>query len=190
MLKRFLTVFCCVALASAGSVIASTVDKPARVVSALVKRAVIVEAVYPETRELKVLDSQGNRFRVTVDPGVARFDAIKPRDRIVAEYIESVALIVAPAGSEPLFGEGAAVEVDPQSDRPYIRGAETRLVMATVEAINVTDRLVTIKAEDGDAHTIKVAEDARLDLVNVGDQVRLRITAAVMVSVTEPPPTS
>ena len=165
---------------------ASTADKPARVVSALVKRAVIVEAVYPETRELKVLDAQGNRFRVTVDPLVVRFDSIKPRDRIVAEYVESVALVVAPAGSEPLMGDAAMVEVDPLGDKPAIRGAETRVVTADIEAINTTDRLVTIKTDDGDLHNVKVADDARLDLVNVGDQVRLRITAAVMVSVTAP----
>ena len=145
-----------------------------------------MEAVYPETRELKVLDSKGNRFRVSVDPLVARFDSIKPRDRIVAEYVESVALIIAPAGSEPLMGDAAAVEVDPQSDKPFIRGAETRVVVAEIEAVNMTDRLVTIKTEDGDLHSVKVAEDARLDLVNIGDQVRLRISAAVMVSVAEP----
>ena len=75
------------------------------VVSTITKRAVSVEAVYPETRELKLLDSQGNRFRVTVDELVPDFDKIEPRDRIVAEYLESVALIVAPHDSEPLLGD-------------------------------------------------------------------------------------
>lgn len=174
------------ALLVATSSWASTSDKPARVVSTMVKRAVIVEAVYPETRELKVLDAQGNRFRVSVDPMVTNFDGIEPRDRIVAEYIESVAIIVAPAGSEPLIGEGRAVEVDPLSDKPILRGAETRLLVATVEAINVADRLATIRTDDGDVHDVKVAKDARLDLVEVGDQVRLRITLAVAVAVTKP----
>ena len=142
------------AAVSALGVLASTVDKPARVISALVKRALIVEAVYPETRELKVLDSEGNRFRVSVDPLVAKFDAIKPRDRIVAEYVESVALVVAPAGTEPPIGDMAAVEIDPQNEKPFIRSAETRLVTADVEAINVTDRIVTIKTAEGDLHDV------------------------------------
>ena len=165
---------------------ASTVDKPARVMSTIVKRAVIVEAVYPESRELKLLDAQGNRFRVTVDETLVNFDQIEPRDRIIAEYIESVALIVAPHDSEPLLGEGGMVEVDPNSDKPLIRAADTRLVIADIEAINIADRLVTIATEDGDRHTIKVSDTARLDLVDVGDQVRLRLTHAVAVAVTRP----
>ena len=176
----------CAAVISAGTLSASTTDKPGRVVSALVKRALIVEAVDAEKRELRVLDSEGNRFSLAVDPVVAKFDAIEPRDRIVAEYVESVALIIAPPGSEPLLGDAGAVEVDPQSDKPSIRAAETRLVTATIDAINMTDRLVTITTEQGDTRDLKVAEDARLDMVDVGDQVRLRISVAVMVSVTEP----
>ena len=174
------------ALVVASAAVASTVDKPARVVSTIIQRAVIVEAVYPETRELKLLDSQGNRFRVTVDELVADYDQIKPRDRIIAEYIESVAIVVAPHDSEPLMGDDRVVEVGTEDGKPVIRGAETRVVVATVESINLADRMVTIRAEGGDTQTIKVSDEARLDLVEVGDQVRLRITSALAVSFRRP----
>lgn len=184
-MKRIIIALILATVAS-GAAIASTVDKPARVVSTIIKRAVIVEAVYPETRELKLLDSQGNRFRVTVDKLVKDFDKIEPRDRIVAEYLESVALIVAPHDSEPLLGDDQVVEVGTEADKPIVRGAKTRLVMATIESINVADRMVSIRTEDGDAHSVKVSDKARLDLVDVGDQVRLRITTALAVAVQRP----
>jgi hypothetical protein len=184
-MKRIITALILAVVAS-GTAIASTVDKPARVVSIIIKRAVIVEAVYPETRELKLLDSQGNRFRVTVDELVPDFDKIEPRDRIVAEYLESVALIVAPHDSEPLLGDDRVVEVGTEADKPVIRTAETRLVVATIESINVADRMVSIRTEDGYAHSVKVSDEARLDLVDVGDQVRLRVTTALAVAVQRP----
>ena len=174
------------ALVASGAMAASTVDKPARVLSTIIQRAVIVEAVFPETRELKLLDSQGNRFRVTVDELVADYDSIEPRDRIIAEYIESVALIIAPNDSQPLMGDDRVVEVGTEAGKPVIRGAETRVVVATIESINLADRIVTIRSESGDVQPIKVSHKARLDLVDVGDQVRLRVTSAFAVSIRRP----
>ncbi|MGB5630773.1 MAG: hypothetical protein WBM57_15505, partial [Woeseiaceae bacterium] len=88
-----------------------TTSKPARVLSTLIKRAAIVESVNPDTRELKLLDAQGNRFTVVADESVRNFDQIKPRDRIVAEYLESVAVVIAPKGSKPPVEDASAWNV-------------------------------------------------------------------------------
>jgi len=174
-----------IATVSAGE---TTVSKPGRIVTALVKSGVIVEAVNKETRELKLIDARGNRFTVVADELVRNFDQIEPRDRIVVEYLESVALVVAPAGSELPIGDANLVRVAPAGDKPGVEGVETRVVVATVHSINAADRLVTLETEEGELSTIKVAEDARLDLVDVGDQVRLRVTRAIAVSVVKPDP--
>ena len=173
--------FCFTALANA-----QTVDKPARIVTTLVKTAAIVEAVNKETRELKLIDARGNRFTLVADASVRNFDQIEPRDRIVTEYLESMAIIVAPAGSEPLFGDGTLVTVAASGDKPGITGVDTQVVVATVIALNRSDRLVTLETENGDVRTIKVGEDAHLDMVDVGNQVRFRVTRAVAVSVVKP----
>lgn len=163
-----------------------SMTKPARVVSTLVKRAAIVEAVNRETRELKLIDAQGNRFSITVSDVVPNFDQIEPRDRIIAEYLESVAVVIAPEGSEPPVGDADFFDVAPAGDKPAVEGVETRLVMATVHAINVADRLVTLETDDGELRTIKVSDKAPLDSVTVGDQFRLRITLAIAIAVVEP----
>ena len=164
----------------------TSVVKPGRIVSTLVKSGAIVEAVNRETRELKLIDAQGNRFSVFADKLVRNFDQIEPRDRIIVEYLESVALVVAPEGSEPPIWDAAKITVAPAGDKPGIEGVETHLLVATVQAINATDRLVTLETEFGDQRTIKVSEQARLDLVEIGDQVRLRVTRAIAVSVVAP----
>jgi len=162
-----------------------TVQVPGRVVTATIQTAAIVEAVNKETRELKLIDAAGKRFTIVADESVRNFDQIKPRDRIVTEYLESVAIVVAPAGA-PELGSGAAVELAPKGAKPSIKGVETMMVRATVESLNRTDRIATLRYEDGSTRTIKVGDDVPLDLVNVGDEVRLRITQAVAVSVRKP----
>ncbi len=57
------------------------------------------------------------------------------------------------------------------------------MVKATIDSLNMTDRIATLKLEDDGSRTIKVAEDVPLELVSVGDEVRLRITQAVAISV-------
>lgn len=163
-----------------------TTSKPARVLSTLIKRAAIVESVNPDTRELKLLDAQGNRFTVVADESVRNFDQIKPRDRIVAEYLESVAVVIAPKGSKPPVEDASAWNVAEAGDKPGVAGVETRLVVATVQAINAVDRLLTLETEDGGVRTVKVSDQAELHLVEIGDQVRLRITTAIAMRVVAP----
>jgi hypothetical protein len=189
MINKVLLLMVGYALTFSTSVLGATaqiVEKPARVISTLVKTAAIVEAVNKDTRELKLINAQGERFTVVADEAVVNFDQIEPRDRIVTEYLESVAIIVAPAGSEPLIGDVAALEVAPRGDKPGVMGVETQVVVATITALNVADRLATLELENGEIRTIKVSEDARLDSVDVGDQVRLRLTRAVAVNVVKP----
>ncbi len=159
-----------------------SVQKPARVLTSTIRSTAIVEAVNKETREIKLIDASGERFTIVADEMVRNFDQIEPRDRIVTEYLESVAILVAPAGA-PTMGSGAAVELAPLGDKPGVTAVETFVVKATVESLNLTDRIATLRYEDGSMRTIKVADDVPLDLVDIGDEVRLRITNAVAISV-------
>jgi hypothetical protein len=159
-----------------------TIQVPGRVTTASVRSVVIVEAVNKETREIKVIDASGRRYSFVAGPMVENFDQIEPRDRIVTEHLESVAVFVAPPGT-PALGDASAVEVAPLGDKPGIAAADTFMVRATVESLNTTDRIATIRGENGNVRTIKVAEDVPLELVKVGDEVRMRITQAIAISV-------
>ncbi len=189
MTSRFFTAMLAAALASVVTVPSAaeqTIEKPARIISTMVKTAAIVESVNKQTRELKIIDAQGNRFSVVAGDEVKNFDQIQPRDRIVTEYIESVAIIVAPAGAEALEGYFGATSVAAPGEKPAFIDVETSVLVATVQAINVADRLATLLTEDGEVRSVKLSADVPLDLVQVGDQVQFRVTRAIAISVVGP----
>jgi hypothetical protein len=131
-----LRTFCIGAIASIlmiGTVSAAaptSTAKPGRVMTTMVKSGAIVEAVNKETREVKLIDPQGNRFTVVADELVRNFDQIEPRDRVVVEYLESVALVVAPEGSEPPIENADLLEVAAAGDKPGVTGVTIRLSLA------------------------------------------------------------
>lgn len=162
-----------------------TVQVPGKVITSTVRSAAIVEAVNKETREIKVIDASGRRYSFIASDMVANFDQIEPRDRIVTEYLESVAIFVTPAGA-PELGDATAVELAPLGDKPGITAVDTFMVKATIESLNKTDRVALLRGEDGRTRSVKVADDVPLDMIEVGDEVRMRITEAIAISVVEP----
>ncbi len=158
------------------------VQIPGKVVTSTVVSMAIVEAVDKETRELKLIDANGKRYTVKASDLVRNFDQIEPRDRIVMEYLESVAVFVVPSDA-PELPDAAAIEVAPLGDKPGLKAADTFMVKATIESLNVSDRIAIIRGENGQVRTVKLADDVPLDMVEVGDEVRLRITQALAVNV-------
>jgi hypothetical protein len=164
----------------------STVSLPGRVITSTARREAIVESVNKETREIRVVDANGKLHTFVAGDMVANFDQIEPRDRIVTEYLESVAVFVAPAGT-PALGDVGLVEVAPLGEKPGVMMADTFMVAATIDAIDASERVVALRGEDGFQTSLKVADDVDLDAVKVGDEVRMRVTEAVAISVVEAP---
>jgi hypothetical protein len=164
-------------------VVGGTDVKPARVLSTVIRVETIVEAVNKETRELKLIDAEGNRLVVVADDLVANFDQIQPRDRIVTEYLESVAVVITPEGVEAPQDDAGQWNVAPAGDKPGVEGVGTRLMTAKVREIDEAERLLIVEDEDGVVTRLQVSEDAPLDMVKVGDGVRLQITKALAINV-------
>jgi hypothetical protein len=164
----------------------STVSLPGRVITSMERREAIVESVNKETREIRVLDSDGKLQRFVAGDMVANFDQIEPRDRIVTEYLESVAVFVVPEGT-PTLGDMGLIEVAPLGDKPGVAVADTFVVAAKIDAIDADARMVTLRGEDGFQTPIRVADDVDLEQLVVGDEVRMRVTEAVAISVVEAP---
>ena len=164
----------------------SSVSIPGRVITSTARREAIVESVNKETREIKVVDADGKIHTFVAGDMVANFDQIEPRDRIVTEYLESVAVFVAPAGT-PAMGDMGLVEVAPLGEKPGMAMADTYMVAAKVDAIDADSRVVTLRGEDGFQTMIGVADDVDLANVEVGDEVRMRVTEAVAIKVVEAP---
>ena len=164
----------------------STVSIPGRVVTSTARREAIVESVNKETREIKVVDANGKIHSFVAGEMVANFDQIEPRDRIVTEYLESVAVFVVPEGT-PEMGDTGLVEVAPLGEKPGMAMADTYMVAAKIDAIDADSRVVTLRSKDGFQSAIRVADDVDLANVKVGDEVRMRVTEAVAIKVVEAP---
>jgi len=164
----------------------STLSIPGRVVTSTARREAIVESVNRETREIKVVDANGKIHKFVAGEMVANFDQIEPRDRIVTEYLESVAVFVVPEGT-PEMGDTGLVEVAPPGEKPGMAMADTYMVAAKIDAIDADSRILTLRGEDGFQSAFKVANDIDLANVKVGDEVRMRVTEAVAISVVEAP---
>ena len=111
----------------------STVSIPGRVITSTARREAIVESVNSETREIRVLDAEGKLHTFVAGDMVANFDQIEPRDRIMTEYLESVAVFVVPEGT-PEMGDMGLVEVAPLGEKPGVAMADTFMVAATIDA--------------------------------------------------------
>ncbi len=164
----------------------STLSIPGRVITSTARREAIVESVNKETREIKVVDANGKIHKFVAGAMVANFDQIEPRDRIVTEYLESVAVFVVPEGT-PEMGDMGLVEVAPPGEKPGMAMADTYMVAAKVDAVDAAARIVTLRGKDGFQSAIRVADDVDLANVKVGDEVRMRVTEAVAISVVEAP---
>jgi hypothetical protein len=156
--------------------------KPARVTTSTVQTGAIVESVNRDTRELKLIDAGGKRFSMTAGPEVVNFDQIEARDRIVVEYIEQLAVVVTAPGA-PELGDAVAAKVAAEGEKPGMAVAQTSMVRVTVEDLDRDTRMAKLQREDGSSFMHQVAEDTPLDLINVGDEVRMRTTSAIAISV-------
>jgi hypothetical protein len=159
--------------------------KPGRIITGMIKSEVIVEKIDYQTRAIKVIDATGNRFTVVADDAVTNIEKIQPRDRIVTEYMESVAIFVTPDGAMEL-PDAAVGAISPEGDEPGIAGLESSMLKASIKAIDRSSRRVTLQDENGNTSSFRVADETPLDNVDVGDEVRVRLTRAVAITVQRP----
>ena len=75
------------------------------------------------------------------------------------------------------------VEIAPLGGKPGVAGAETFMVSATIEALNVSDRVATVRGPMDRVRRVRLADDVPIDTIDVGDEVRLRVTEAIAISV-------
>ena len=94
-------------------------------------------------------DADGKRFTIVADERIGGLEHIAARDRIVTEYLQSVAIVVAPANADIPLGDAGVLAVSDDKEHPAVTAAETTVTVATVTAFNEAQRLATLKLEDG-----------------------------------------
>jgi hypothetical protein len=84
-------------------------------------------------------------------------------------------------------GTSSAIVRAPLGGKPGGRVVDTVGFIAKVVSVDTANRQVTLRTADGTNQTVKVGPDINLANVNPGDDVGVRMTRAIAISVTAAP---
>lgn len=165
---------------------AGTGAKPGALVVDVVQWTGTVKAVDP-TNKLVTVEGPGGKTTTVNAQNARNLDQVKPGDKVNVELIEEMALFVRKADAAPSATEEQAIELAPKGQMPGGVVSNTVQITANVEAIDYGKRTVDVKGPLGNVRTLKVDKSVKnFDQVKKGDQVVIRHTEAIALSVTKP----
>jgi len=167
----------------AGGAAAVTEGVPGGSIVATYELTATVAAMDKAARKLTLVDANGIKTTVKVGPEAINFDQIRVGDRLQITAAQELVVSVAGPGESPADGGAQVVALAPKGAKPGGLMAETTQVTARVTALDVARHQATLQFEDGTTRTVAVRPDVDLSKRKVGDQVVIRLTAALAISV-------
>jgi Cu/Ag efflux protein CusF len=162
-------------------------EKPAGVEAEERTGTATVEAINKDTREVTLKVADGQKLTFTAGPEVRNFAQVKVGDKVTATTYEELAIFVAPPGEKPTKYESEVTERAALGQKPKGSYSRTVDISATVEAVDLKNRKVTLRGPKGKSVTLKVGDHVKkLDKVKVGDTVVAKYTEVVKISVSKP----
>ena len=154
----------------------------------LISSSATVEAIDQKSRMITLRGPQGDRITFKVDDQVKNLSKVKVGDKVVVDYLETLAIQLVKPG-ESAEDQETVVQAAEPGEKPAAAEAERMSVTATIEKIDRTMPSITLRTPDGTFVTVKVRHPERLKLVKVGDTLKITYERAVAVAV-EPAPKS
>ena len=146
-----------------------------------------VVAIDKEKRVVTLRGPENNLVEIEVSEEARNLDQVNVGDLLKVEYLESVAIYVGEAGTQP---NADAAMVMARTDKGEMPGAFTVGTMemsAAIVGIDRDERTLTLKLADGEIVTTDVDPAVQLfDTLRVGDTIHARITKAFAISVETP----
>lgn len=161
-------------------------EKPGMLTAVVTELEATVEAVDYENRKVTLKGSDGKTVIIDVEERVKNLPQVEVGDQVTVEYIEAVSIQVLAEGEvEPGTTAAAAVASAEPGQKPAGVEIEAITVVATIEAIDKEEQLVTLKGPEGESKTVKANNPENLEKVKVGDRVMITYTTVLGISVTE-----
>jgi hypothetical protein len=154
--------------------ISAFAEKPAGVVAEERTATATVEAVNKDTREVTLKGADG-KFTFKAGPEVRNFAQIRVGDKVTATYYQELAVFVAPPGEAPSASETESLERAALGKKPGGNYTRTVNISATVEALDLKSRNITLRGPKGNKVTMKV-----------GDLVTAEYTESIDITVSKP----
>ena len=151
-----------------------------------VTATVTVQSVNAADRTVVLQRPDGSQTTYECGPEVRNFDQIKVGDHVTVTAAEELALALVKGGVPPAAGTSSAIVRAPQGAKPGGQIVDTVAFTAKVVSVDAMGREVTLQMPTGPNKTVKVGPDINLANVNPGDDVGVRLTRAIAISVKTP----
>jgi len=164
-----------------------TAGRPGVQDAKLTSMVATVEAIDQESRMITLRGPNGGRMTFKAGDRVKNLNQVHTGDKVVIDYYESLAIQVVKPGTS---GDARETVIDSAEPGQQPAGAvmEKNTMTATIQQIDRSVPSITLKDHDGNSHTVRVRHPERLNLVKVGDTLKITYTQAVAVSVQPAPP--
>ena len=142
-----------------------------------------VDSVNAEKRTVVLRGKEGKLYPVEVGEEIKGLEEIEVGNKVRMEYSETFEMIPADP-DEKLGAHFDAKYSGPSSAKELTTDVDVFEEVSQVEAIDIENRIVTLKGAEGDPVMLKVDESVkRLDEVKVGDKIKTRYTRSLTISV-------
>ena len=159
---------------------------PGGIIVETYRNTATVTAIDAAKRKVTLVTPDGRMETFKAGPEVVNFDQIRIGDQVKATLTEQLVVYMAKDNPSAVEGEGALVALAPKGDRPGRLTAATIQVIAKVTAIDLKHHKATLKLPDGTTKTVAVRKDVDLTQRKVGEEVVIRATEALAISVEKP----
>jgi len=145
-----------------------------------------VTGIDKEKRKVTLATADGSKATFKAGPDVVNFDQIQIGDQVKATVTQQLVVFVRKNGEPSTDGGATTVALSPVGAKPGVLVADTVEVTAKVTAIDLKNRKATLQFPDGTSKTFKVRPDVDLTNQSVGQDVVIRTTDALAISVEKP----
>lgn len=145
-----------------------------------------VSAVDAARRKVTLVTRDGQKTTVTCGRDIINFDQIRVGDQLTVVVAEEFVAYLASAGGPQGSGATTAVVLAPKGAKPGGVVADTVQVTAKVTAIDLVQHKATLQFPDGSTRTVAVRRDVDLTQRKVGEEVVIRVTEMLAISVSKP----
>jgi hypothetical protein len=159
---------------------------PGGVVVQTYKTTATVTGIDTAEHKVTLVGMDGKKNTIKCGPEVINFDQIRIGDQVKATVTEQLAVYMAKDNPSASEGQATVVALAPKGAKPGGVMANTVQVIARVTGIDLKHHKATLRFPDGTTKTVAVRKDVDLTQRQVGEEVVIRCTEAMAISVERP----
>jgi len=168
------------------TIVAAKEGVPGGVIVETYKTTATVTAVNASTRKVTLVAPDGAKTDFKAGPEVVNFDQIRVGDQVKVTVAEQLVVFLRKNGEPASDGRVTAVALAPKGAKPGVLMADTVEVTAKVKSIDLKHHKATLLFPDGKSRTFAARKDVDLTKVSIGEDVVIRTTEAIAITVEKP----